>query len=126
MIVGFFPGEHPTDAYEELVRYVAAALPERTDQIKHLQPSNQCSGLTDHANRDWGKQIAATVHALGLESKLVGVPFGTNAWVFAERGLPTVVFGPGSIDQAHTDDEWIAVDQLSQATEAFYRLACGL
>ena len=120
------PEEDPTHAYEELVRYVAAALPETTDQIEHLQPSNQCSGLTDHANRDWGKQIAATVHALGLKSKLVGVPFATDAWVFAERGLPTVVFGPGSIDQAHTDDEWIAVDQLSQATEAFYRLACGL
>jgi acetylornithine deacetylase len=32
-----------------------------------------------------------------------------------------VVFGPGSIDQAHTKDEWIAVDQLDQAAEIYFR-----
>jgi len=31
-------------------------------------------------------------------------------------GIPTIVCGPGSIEQAHQADEWIAVDQLSEAT----------
>ena len=120
------PGERPEEAYEELVNYIATALPECSERIEHLPPANQCSGLEDHTNRAWGEKIAATVHTLGQSSELVGVPFGTDAWVFAQLGLPTVVFGPGSIDQAHTDDEWISLDQLRHATEVFYRLACGL
>jgi acetylornithine deacetylase len=36
-------------------------------------------------------------------------------------GIPAVVFGPGDIAQAHTRDEWIAVDQLHLATDIYYR-----
>ncbi|MBU4399773.1 MAG: M20/M25/M40 family metallo-hydrolase, partial [Planctomycetes bacterium] len=36
-------------------------------------------------------------------------------------GVPSVVFGPGSIEQAHTADEWISLDQLRQATEIIHR-----
>jgi acetylornithine deacetylase len=56
-------------------------------------------------------------------SELIGVMFGTDAAAIAATGVPTVVFGPGSIDQAHTADEFIAVDQLRMATEIFYRMA---
>jgi len=33
-----------------------------------------------------------------------------------------VVFGPGSIDQAHTKDEWIELEQLTAAAELYYQL----
>ena len=33
----------------------------------------------------------------------------------------TVVFGPGCIDQAHTVDEWVAIEQLEAATEVYYQ-----
>jgi acetylornithine deacetylase/succinyl-diaminopimelate desuccinylase-like protein len=33
--------------------------------------------------------------------------------------VPTVVFGPGSIDQAHTADEWIDVTEVEIAAAAF-------
>ena len=32
----------------------------------------------------------------------------------------SVVFGPGNIAQAHTKDEWIAIDQLRHAAEVYY------
>jgi len=32
------------------------------------------------------------------------------------------VFGPGSIAQAHTCDEWVAIDQLQKAAEVYYQL----
>jgi acetylornithine deacetylase len=35
--------------------------------------------------------------------------------VLASAGVPSVVFGPGSIAQAHTADEWIALDQVAAA-----------
>ena len=33
--------------------------------------------------------------------------------------------GPGAIGQAHTVDEWVAIDQLHMAAEAYYQLACS-
>lgn len=47
---------------------------------------------------------------------LPGAPAGMSAWVDAcflnQRGIPAVCFGPGSIAQAHTDDEWVAVSEI--------------
>ena len=40
----------------------------------------------------------------------------SDASVFAEYGIPSVVFGPGSIHQAHTKDEWIELDELGKGS----------
>ena len=61
--------------------------------------------------------------------KKVGIPsveevarYGTNACVYAAADLPCVVFGPGSISQAHTADEWIDLREVEQATEILKNL----
>ncbi len=48
------------------------------------------------------------------------VRYATNAGVYSQAGIPCVVFGPGSIEQAHTKDEWIALDELDEATRFLY------
>jgi len=50
------------------------------------------------------------------------VPFGTHAAYTSGAGVPSVVFGPGSIAQAHTKDEFIEIDQLQKAAEIYYRV----
>jgi acetylornithine deacetylase len=52
------------------------------------------------------------------------VSFGTEAGLFNNAGIPTVVCGPGFIDQAHKPDEFISLDQLAQG-EAFLRRLMG-
>jgi acetylornithine deacetylase len=52
------------------------------------------------------------------------VPFGTEAGHFQAAGIPTVVCGPGSIDQAHQADEYITLEQL-EAGAAFMRRLAG-
>ena len=42
------------------------------------------------------------------------VSFGTEAGLFQEIGISTVVCGPGSIEQAHTIDEYVSFDQLKK------------
>jgi len=82
--------------------------------------------LDEHpANRQWGEQVAAAARSAGNSSELIRVPYCTDASAIAQLGIPAIVFGPGSIDQAHTDDEWIALDQLERATEVLHRLASG-
>ena len=46
----------------------------------------------------------------------VGVDFFCDASILAQGGIPSVVFGPGDIAQAHTADEWISVRALERAT----------
>jgi acetylornithine deacetylase len=48
------------------------------------------------------------------------VPFATEAGRFQAADIPTIVCGPGSIDQAHQPDEYITLDDLA-AGEAFMR-----
>ena len=50
------------------------------------------------------------------------VPFGTEAGLFQRAGIPAVVCGPGSIDQAHKPDEFVAIDQLSACLGMIERL----
>lgn len=60
-----------------------------------------------------GKMLAE----LGLDATPCGVPFGCDASKLARAGVPSIVFGPGSIDRAHTVDEYVELDQVEQALE---------
>ena len=59
----------------------------------------------------------------GIDSTPIGVPYGTDASLFAAAGLNCVVIGPGDIAQAHTVDEWIELDQLKHACALFQDMA---
>ncbi len=50
------------------------------------------------------------------------VAFGTEAGIFQSLGMSAVICGPGSIEQAHKADEFVALDQLSQCLDMLERL----
>ena len=60
------------------------------------------------------------LQAAGLNSEVIGVPFGSDASKLSRVGVPTIVFGPGSIDQAHAADEYVEMEPVRVA-ERFYR-----
>lgn len=70
----------------------------------------------------------ATSEAVALALKLAGqnethaVSYATEAGLFQVAGSPSVVIGPGDIAQAHTADEWIAMDQLDKCSAFLRRL----
>jgi acetylornithine deacetylase len=53
------------------------------------------------------------------------VPFGTEAGHFQAAGIPTIVCGPGSIDQAHQPDEYITIEQFEAGAAFMRRLAAA-
>ncbi len=55
------------------------------------------------------------------QSEGVGVDFFCDAAILASGGIPSVVFGPGDIAQAHTAEEWISVGSLERATNLLIR-----
>ncbi len=50
------------------------------------------------------------------QRKPMGVNYFCDAAVISKGGTPSVVFGPGNISQAHTDDEWISLASLERGT----------
>jgi acetylornithine deacetylase len=50
------------------------------------------------------------------------VDFWTEASLFSQAGLTALVYGPGDIAQAHTADEWVALDQLQRYAASITRL----
>ncbi len=55
----------------------------------------------------------------GLDPALIGVPFGSDASKFGALGIPSIILGPGSIDQAHAAVEYIDCDQVIQAAKIY-------
>ncbi|MFO7763189.1 MAG: acetylornithine deacetylase [Wenzhouxiangellaceae bacterium] len=60
----------------------------------------------------------AFAESLGLEIT-ESVDFWTEASLFSAAGMDAVVLGPGHIEQAHTVDEWVALDQLETAASQY-------
>jgi len=63
---------------------------------------------------------SAASAALGLDATPIRVPYGSDASKFQEGGIPTIVFGPGSIANAHAVDESVPIKDLVAAS-VFYR-----
>lgn len=51
------------------------------------------------------------------------VAFGSEAGLFQARGVPSVLCGPGSIEQAHKPDEFVSLEQLARCEDFLDRLA---
>ena len=68
----------------------------------------------------------AREEATGREADPIGVTYGTDASAFAPAGISCVVFGPGSIDQAHSDEEWVGIEETAIAAEILAQTALHL
>ena len=59
--------------------------------------------------------------SLGLDLT-ESVDFWTEASLFSAAGMDAIVLGPGHIEQAHTVDEWVALDQLETAAVQYRKV----
>ncbi|MGZ4879791.1 MAG: M20 family metallopeptidase [Halobacteriota archaeon] len=63
--------------------------------------------------------LKESMRSCGQNPKVVTMDASTDASRFNEAGIPTVVFGPGNISQAHTTDEWIDLRKVETASLIF-------
>ena len=61
-----------------------------------------------------GEDVMQVLAGFGAKLPVTTLPFGSEAGIFERSRIPTVVCGPGSIDQAHRPDEWIACVALDE------------
>lgn len=114
------PGEDVQAARQHLIDHLAGDA-DLGFPLQHDPPYMQGLPLSDEENGPLAARLAEVAAEVVGACRQVGVPYATDAAFLADAGIPTVVFGPGSIEQAHTEDEWLPLDQLEQAAEIFYR-----
>jgi acetylornithine deacetylase len=81
------------------------------------------AALAPHGSEELVARLGRAIDGVTGGHRVHAVPYGTDASTLAEAGIPSVVFGPGDIAQAHTCDEWVSLDEVEQAGEILYRLA---
>ena len=117
----------PDESCEGVLHHYQSLLEHLMRQNPELQVSMDPPSLTDvpletdatcHAVRE----IQSVMRHLELNDEPIGVPFCSDASKFGRLGIPSVILGPGSIDQAHSKDEFVDCDQVISAYEIYREL----
>lgn len=127
------PGETAEKALEqidEILRELAQTYPEMDwssriilgDREKPFPPLD--SSAYEKVISD---MCAAIGKVTGQRAECVGLPFWTDAALPGAFTIkPAVVLGPGDISQAHSNDEFVDIQQLEQAAEIYYEMALAM
>lgn len=121
----------PGETFEEVSQGVWSTLEARLGNVEWLEflpPWVNMPALAPSPGAEfWIPRLKDSIaRATGRTPRVAGVPYGTDAGPLGATGLPCVVFGPGDIAQAHTRDEWVDLDQVRAASEAYYQIVCDL
>jgi acetylornithine deacetylase len=116
------PQDNPVALLKEVQDFAATLLPEMhavsVSTGFHWEHQSHIPGL-DTSEDSEVVQLAKSLTGANATAK---VSFGTEAGLFEQGGMPAVVCGPGSIEQAHKPDEYIALDQVAQCEKFLLRL----
>jgi acetylornithine deacetylase len=116
------PGERAEDAivhYQQLLAELATTHPGLSASVEE-PPLLVDEGLDTPPDAQVIQVASSVLKELGLDPTPCGVPFGCDASKLSRAGVPSIVFGPGSIDRAHGVVEYVELDQVEQALE-FHR-----
>ncbi|MDF2670743.1 MAG: argE [Paenibacillus sp.] len=117
------PGENPENVFhvfqQEITEALQAAGVRMSFESLLMDPALNTSHealIVQEAQR--------VARQLKLNDSLRGVPYGSDASKLQQwKGIPTIVYGPGSIAQAHSIEEWVPVQEVAQAAEFYLSIA---
>lgn len=84
-----------------------------------LDPARLCAPLYTDPDNAHIKRLGTVSKKIAGKGKLVGAPWFCDAAICSEYGVPAVAWGPGSVNQAHTKDEFIEVKELEMGVKVF-------
>lgn len=120
------PGETHADADSELQDILNAlkiSLPELTlDPIEVVVATIPSETLD--TERIVGTALEAVDYVVGKPQTPQGFSAGCDmSKLVTIAGIPTIILGPGSLDQAHAPDEFVEIAQVEQAVQIYERIA---
>lgn len=117
------PGFDAQVVADELERFAEAELVPKMQAVEpatgvSLRPLSAYPGLATAPDSEAARVLAMLSGSDGFGT----VAFGTEGGLFEQAGIPTVVCGPGSMDQGHKPDEFVSLEQLRGCDEMLGRL----
>ncbi len=121
--IRYLPEDDPDAFIARVEAHAQTLLPEMRavfpDAAIRIEPRSEFPGLSTPDDAD----VVVLAKGLAGRNATEKVSFGTEAGLFSEIGIPTIVCGPGSIEQAHKPNEFIALEQIAKCEEFLGRLA---
>lgn len=102
---------------EELDREMRAAFPDCGVTLTQLSNAPPLQPRADSEAENFVRSLTGDNAAAGV------VSYAAEAGQFQQAGFPTVVFGPGSIEQAHQPNEFIAAEQMQRGAQFMQKLS---
>jgi acetylornithine deacetylase len=117
------PNASAETLYAEIVDYAKTleAAMQREDASGRIEMTWESS--TGGLAADESEAIVQLAKDLSRNHEVGKVSYGTEAGLFQQIGIPSVICGPGDIAQAHAPDEFVSLDQLAQCERFMERLA---
>ena len=113
------PSETREGAAEEVIRELAA-LKENEEGFDYtFEESAWYPPLEEDPEGPIARCVARACEKVLGKSTFTVAPWGANTGIFKEAGIPCVLFGPGSIRQAHTSDEYVELEQVAKAAQVY-------
>lgn len=114
------PGETVAGVLAHYQSIVDGVARDTTDMqvIMHPPMLTDVPLQTNHQT-DAVQTMVQVLEQCSLPSDVCGVPFCSDASKFGAQGIPSLILGPGSIDQAHAAVEYVECDQVERAVEIY-------
>lgn len=123
----YLPGTDPEALYDDVRAFAdAKLLPEMNAVTPNAGFSWEEISAFPGLDTPDEAEITVLVKALAQANATVKVAFGTEAGLIQQAGIPAIVCGPGSIDQAHKPNEFVALSQLALCEAFMDRLLARL
>lgn len=117
------PGQSPEAALDEFRELLSRAQAVDSELDTFLEEPFLLDGAMETSEDAAIVQVAINAcRSVQGTAVITGVPYGTDASKFTAVGVPAIVFGPGSIDQAHAAVEWISCEQVLTAVDIYQRI----
>lgn len=121
------PGQAPQAVADELRAYAEQQVLPRMQAVS-AQSAIRFTELSAYPGlmTDQRSEAAELIAAFCGSRAFGTVAFGTEGGLFDAVGIPTVVCGPGSMDQGHKPDEFVSVAQLAQCDQMLHSMLNAL
>ena len=113
------PGETDAGVQREIAAFLRAKKLSANDFQREA-----CAGIAA-GNESRLPLVRQFLRCVG-QTKPLGVDFFCDAAVLSAGGIPSVVFGPGDLAQAHTADEWISLAELERGKDLLLKFLKSL
>jgi len=111
------PGESETDILKEIDEFLDRLKRKNPLlEVEREKPFLASPPMQIDKNEKIVKALFDSAREMETEVEVKGGRFDSDAGKFVARGIATPVFGPGNIAQAHSEDEWVEINQVVQAT----------